>query len=115
MVYLRMYEGNQWLECELYDEPFVQSKGQIPPELHIICPYCGGESVIPPSGDPTKKTVKVEYISPRFIEMPDNGERVVQTALVSVEEVCQCNHPAPNGKGRCGWKFQLRDGVLSRV
>lgn len=116
-VYLFLkYDGQTWLECELYDDVYRGSEGKISAELHIQCPHCGGESVIPPTSDPTKKTLRIEYFDkPRVLEMPDNGERVVQTACITVEEPCMCAHPAPNGKGQCGWKFRITDNVITRA
>jgi len=115
-VYLYLRETQDWIECELFDQPHKDSNGKIPPELHIICPYCNGESVIPPASDPTAKTISLEELNPpRKIEMPDNGETVYQTMRVTVEEVCRCNHPAPNGKGKCRWAFKITDNVVSRV
>ena len=115
-VYLKLRDGDGWMECELYDKEAFDSHGRLPPELHIICPRCNGESIIPPSLDPTAKTIHVEYLDkPRKLEMPDTGEIVYQTARVSIDEVCTCNHPSPAGKGPCGWRFAIRDNVISRV
>lgn len=115
-VYLYMRETGDFIECELYDQGYVSSQGKMPAELHMICPYCGGESVIPPTLDITKKTLRIEYLSiPKLLEMPDNGEVVAQTARVSVEEPCMCGHPDPAGKGRCGFRFRLTDNVISRI
>jgi hypothetical protein len=115
-VYIWAKNDQVWLECELYDRPAIDSNGQIPPELHIICPKCGGDSICPPSRDPKKKTVRIEYLGrPRKLEMPDNGEVVWQTALVTIEEEIRCGHPAPNGKGICGWAVKVTDSVASRV
>jgi hypothetical protein len=116
-VYLFLkYDGATWLECELYDDVHRASGGKIPAELHIQCPHCQGESVIPPTADPTKKTLRVEYFDkPRRLEMPDNGEVVMQTVMITVEEPCMCAHPAPNGKGHCGWKFRITDNIVTRA
>jgi len=113
-VYLYYRTGQVYLECELYDKPHQDSEGKVPPELHIQCPACGGESIIP--GSKVKKTIHVEYLKPpRRLEMPDNGEVVQQTARVTVDEVCQCGYPDPAGKGKCGWRFKLTDNVVERV
>ncbi len=110
------YDGATWIECELYDDIHRASGGKISAELHIQCPHCGGESVIPPTDNPEKKHLRVEYFDkPRRLEMPDNGEVVFQTASVSVEEPCRCGHPAPNGKGRCAWKFRIQDNIVTRA
>jgi len=115
-VYLFLRESQGFIECELFDQPYQDSNGKVPPELHVICPHCGGESIIPPSSDPTAKTVSLEYLDPpRVLEMPDNGEKVWQTVRVTVEEVCRCNHPDPAGKGKCRWAFKITDNVVSRA
>jgi len=111
LVYMRY--GSSVMECELYDQ---HASKELPPELHIICPDCGGESIVPPSKDPTKKTIHIEYLDkPRQLEMPDNGEVVYQTCRVSIDEPIKCGWPAKNGKGRCFWKAVIRDNVVSKV
>jgi hypothetical protein len=116
-VYLFLkYDGATWIECELYDDVYKGSDGKIPAELHLQCPHCGGESVIPPTEDSEKKHLRIEYLDkPRRLEMPDNGEVVFQTVVISVEEPCRCGHPAPNGKGLCAWKFRIQDNVVTRA
>ena len=115
-IYLFRKETQDYIECELYDEQHLASKGKIPAELHIICPSCGGESAIPPIKNPERKTLLVEYLDPpRPLEMPDNGEIVIQTARVTVEEGCTCNWPASNGKGPCGFHFKITDNILYRI
>jgi len=115
-VYLWRKETQDYIECELYDEQHRATNGKFPAELHIICPSCNGESAIPPLRHPERKTLLVEYLeTPRPLEMPDNGEVVLQTARVTVQETCKCNWPAANGKGRCGFCFKITDNVISRV
>jgi len=115
-VYLWVRELGVYIEADLFDRLHVASGGQVPPELHIICPFCGGQSVIPPSHDPTQKHVSVERLStPRQLVMPDDGEVVYQLARVTVEEECTCGHPDPAGKGVCGWRFKVTENVISRV
>jgi len=115
-VYLWVRELEVYIEADLFDRMHYASNGQVPPELHIICPFCGGQSIIPPSADPAKKRVSVERLSsPRQLVMPDDGEVVYQTARVTVEEACVCGHPDPAGKGVCGWCFKITENVISRA
>jgi hypothetical protein len=111
-VYLRMRDGGGYIEADLRDSLFRESHGQIPPELQVTCPLCGGDLHI----DGTKKSIRVRYLdSPRRLVMPDNGQPVWQTVEVSVDEMCECSYPSSNGKGKCSWKAVIRDNNVSRV
>lgn len=115
-VYLFVRELQIFIEADLFCRLHYESGGQVPPELHIMCPFCNGQSVIPPAADPLSKTVSIEHLaSPRPLTMPDNGEVVLQTVRVTVEQSCTCNHPDPAGKGVCGWRFKITDNVISRA
>jgi hypothetical protein len=111
-VYLKLKAEDAWMECDLFDAPLPG----VPPELHVLCPECYGDVLIPPAGDPGRKTISVEIVDPpRVLTMPDSGEQVVQVRRVTVEEVCTCPWPAKNGKGICGWRFKITDNVISRA
>ncbi len=114
-VYMRVYTGRGrdhiWLETDLFDDLFRRSGGQVPPEMHIPCPQCGGQLRI----DGTRKHIVVRYLEePRPLRLPD-GRPVLQTAMVSIDEVCECAYPAANGKGKCTWRIRIRDNIVSRV
>lgn len=111
-VFLRLYEGGGFIEADLRDSLFRESNGQIPPEVQITCPFCGGDLHI----DGTKKSIRIRYLEhPVRLVMPDNGEVVWNDAEITVDELCECSYPSAGGKGKCIWKMTIRDNVVSRV
>jgi len=101
------------LECELYDDLAIGSNGQIPPELHLVCPRCDADLRLP--GDVNPKTIRVEYLDkPLMITLAD-GSRVPQTCRVSFDEPLRCSAPAVAGKGICNFRFVIKGGRMEKA
>lgn len=101
------------VECELYDELSKKAPDKFQPDLHLCCPVCGGELNIEGGKN---KDITVWYLDkPRKLVMPDNGEEVLQTAVVSVEQECRCSWPDPAGKGTCKFACVIRENRIYRV
>lgn len=104
-VYLKVIEDERWIEADLFDELAIGSQGKIQPELHIACPRCNGALRV----DGHEFRIDVRYLDPpRVLTMPD-GERVTQTAVISVEGFRRCPNDAAAGKGLCGWGAVIRE------
>lgn len=97
--------------AHLHHDAHEQSHGKIPPELELRCPWC---DELLKAGE--KKTVTY-YMLPeaRRVPHPETGETIVQTHVVSVEEDMRCPHPSKSGKGICGFRFVIRENVLSKA
>lgn len=111
-VYLLGPGKHDAIECDLYDELAIGSRGQIPPELILACPRCDSALRV----DGTRHHIDVVYLDPpRRLVMPDNGQVVAQPALITIEGLVQCRGPAPAGKGLCGWRAYVREGRIYKV
>lgn len=97
------------IEADLYDDLWRKSKGAVPLELDVVCPRCGGPNRIP--GD--RKTIQLHRLDkPRQFAGP-TGDLHVQTFVVTVNEVCTCDHPV--GKTICGLRFKITENRLHQV
>ena len=88
-------------------------EGKIPLDLEICCPRCSEWMHV---GGDKQKTIRAWQLEkPRKFRHPHDGEEVVQTYVVTVEEPMMCSAPAQAGKGKCGCKFRLQENVLRKA
>ncbi len=98
-------------KAHLHHDGYDRSQGKIPCELELHCPWC---DELLKAGE--KKTVSY-YTLPQAVHVPhpETGGTLVQTHVVSVEESMKCPHPSKDGKGICGFRFVVRENVISKA
>lgn len=99
-------------ECELYDDLAIGSHGEIPPELHMICPSCGATLRVPGESG---KGLSVEYFDKPATITANDGTPMRQVCAVYTDEDVLCGSPANNGKGVCGFRFSIKGGVIYKA
>jgi hypothetical protein len=104
-------KGNElegtWIEADLSDNEYRQSKGAIPPHLTICCPRCGGNLAV----SYPNKTIRVDYLEREQTGYLANGRPYRWSKLVSVNEPLVCSH-AGWGKAACGLVFRITNNLI---
>lgn len=96
--------GGVIVECEIYqysDEP---------PVIDFVCPQCRQKLMF----NGKTKEIRIDRFPKRPKRFSDGSVYLVSRA-VSVHGAVKCSYPSQCGKGLCGWRAQIRDGVAARV